>query len=129
MLFRSYDFDLETWSWGHTRNPAIWFLYFARGGFYNYESMGTYAPPYSPTYGWQNYAGHPNNTSHIFGGGYTDDKLDMDKILEWAFFCEEYNLKIDLVLKDEESVADTLEKIANVGRACYLLWRNFICSV
>lgn len=112
-----YDFDLETWSWAHTRNPAFWFLYFARGGFFNYESMGTYAPPYSPTYGWQNYAGHPNNTSHIFGGGYTDDKLDMDKILEWAFFCEEYNLKIDLVLKDEESVADTLEKIANVGRA------------
>ena len=79
--------------------------------------MGTYLPPYSPTYGWQNYAGHPNNTSHIFGGGYTDDKLDMDKILEWAFFCDENNLKLDLVLKDEESVADTLEKIANVGRA------------
>lgn len=111
-----YDFDAETWSWSHTRNPAFWFLYFARGGFYNYESMADYSTPYSPTYGWQNYPNHPNNTSQIFGGGYIDEEIDMDKILEWAFFCEDQNLNIDGVLKDEESVSDTLEKIANVGR-------------
>lgn len=112
-----YDFENQIWSWSKTRNPAFWFLFYARGGFLNYESMADLAPPYSPTYGWQNYPGHPNNTDQIFGGGYTDEEIDIEKIKEWAFFCEENDLFIDMVLKEEESVAESLEKIANVGRA------------
>lgn len=112
-----YDFDTSTWVWEHTRNPAWWFLFFARGGFFNYESVGAYPPPYSPTYGWQNYPGHPNNTELMFGGGYTDDQIDVEKIQEWGFFCEENDLVIDLVAKDDGNVADVLERIANVGRA------------
>lgn len=112
-----FNFSTETWTWTFSRNPAFWFLYFARGGFFNYQSMGAWTYPYSPTYGWQNYANHPNNTEIIFGGGYTDDELDMDKILEWAFFCETEGLTFDMIHKDVESVSSTLEKIANSGRA------------
>lgn len=111
-----FDFEEDEWVWGKTRNPAWWFLFFARGGYENPESDGSFSYPYSPTIGWQNYPGHPDNSSYIFGGGYTDDKIDMDKIKSWAQFCDENNLKIDLVLKDETSVADVLERIANVGR-------------
>lgn len=112
-----YDFDTETWSWDYNRNPAFWFLYFARGGFLNLSSNGTYLPPYSPTIGWVNYPGHPNSTEVIFGGGYTDDKIDIDKIKYWAQFCEDNELYLDMVLTDDTSVADALERIANVGRA------------
>lgn len=112
-----YDFGAETWTWGFTRNPAFWFLFYARGGFLNVEAMGTDVWPYSPTYGWQNYPGHPGNTDLIFGGGYNNDEIDVDKILEWAFFCEDNDLKLDMILKDEETVSAALEKIAGVGRA------------
>lgn len=112
-----YDFDTDTWAWQKTRNPAWWFLYFARGGFRNESALGNLTYPYSPTYGWVNYPGHPDNDSHMFGGGYTDDQIDIDKIKEWAFFCDEQNLKIDMIIKDDVSVAEILERIANVGRA------------
>lgn len=112
-----YNYDTDTWAWAKTRNPAFWFLYFARGGFLNIDSVGAYPPPYSPTLGWVNYPNHPNSTEHMFGGGYADEELDMDKILEWGFFCEDHELAIDMVIKDDTSVADTLERIANIGRA------------
>lgn len=112
-----YNFSTETWSWTFTRNPAFWFLYYARGGFFNYLSMGTETYPYSPTYGWQNYPDHPSNTDIIFGGGYKDEQIDMEKLLEWAFFCESESLTFDMIHKDNESVSETLEKIANCGRA------------
>lgn len=111
-----YDFDAETWSWAHTRNPAFWFLFFARGGFLNLEADGSFTAPYSPTYGWVNYPGHPDSTEHIFGVGLTDDRIDIEKIIEWASFCEEKELNIDMVLYDDISCSDALERIANCGR-------------
>lgn len=112
-----YDADLYTWTWEHTRNPAWWFLYFARGGFFNIEHDDTDVYPYSPTWGWVNYPGHPDSTEQIFGVGLFDDQIDMDKIKEWAEFCDDNDLKMDLVLKDDISCSDALERIANVGRA------------
>lgn len=112
-----YDFEEDEWSWEKSRNPAWWFLYFARGGFLNFEAKGEFEAPYSPTWGWVNYPGHPNNEAHIFGGGYTDDKIDIDKLKEWAFFCDENDLSIDMVMRDDISVAEALERIANIGRA------------
>lgn len=111
-----YNFGTETWSWTKTRNPAFWFLFYARGGFYVpfYEGDGAY--PNSPTKWWNNYPGMADTQSHIFGGGYKDTEIDIDKILEWAFFCEEKELYIDMIIKDDTSVSDILERIANVGR-------------
>lgn len=111
-----YDFDTETWSWKLNRNPAFWLLYFAYGGFLNIPADGTYSYPYSPTKGWVNYPGHPDNTEHIFGVGLKNEELDLDKILEWAQFCEDRELYLDMVLKDDTSCADVLERIANIGR-------------
>lgn len=111
-----YDFDTDTWSWDFNRNPAYWFLYFARGGFLNDTADGTLLPPYSPTTGWLNYPGHPDNRDLMFGVGLTNDRIDLDKVLEWAQFCEDNELYFDLVLKDETSSADVLERIANAGR-------------
>lgn len=111
-----YDFDALTWSWTTNRNPAFWFLFYARGGFLNVDYPGDEPYPYGPTKGWVNYPGHPDSTLHIFGGGYKDTEIDIDKILEWAFFCEEQELYIDMIIKDDTSVSDILERIANVGR-------------
>ena len=112
-----YNYSTDSWSWTYTRNPAFWFLYISRGGFLNSIADGQLTAPYSPTYGWVNYPGHPNNTDHIFGGGYKDEEIDMDKILEWGYFCQEHDLKIDMVIRDDVSVSELLEKVANVGRA------------
>lgn len=117
---KCYVFEDDNWTWKKTRNPAWWFLYFARGGFNAIESRGSNDVenqfPFSPTWFWQNYAGHSKNTELIFGGGYTDDKIDIEKIKEWARFCDENELKIDLVLREQSSVAEQLEKIASIGR-------------
>ena len=112
-----YDFNSDTWVWTTSRNPAFWFLFFARGGFLNESANGQYSYPYSPTHGWVNYPGHPDSTDHIFGGGYKDEEIDVDKILEWAYLCEQWGLSIDMVIRDDTSVSDVLERIANVGRA------------
>ena len=113
-----WDESLKDWVWGHTRNPAWWFLYFARGGFLNKNSNGSEQSfPFSPTNCWQNYAGHPGNEELIWGGGYTHDQIDIERIKEWALFCDREGFGIDLVIRDETSVSDVLEKIANTGRA------------
>lgn len=112
-----YDFDTETWSWETNRNPAFWLLYFAYGGFLNSSADGTFSYPYSPTKGWVNYPNHPDSTDILFGAGLTNEEIDLEKILEWVEFCDNKNLSIDMVLKDDTSCSDVLERIANAGRA------------
>lgn len=112
-----YDSDLMTWSWDYTRNPAWWFLFYCRGGFKNLTAQGNLTFPWSPTWGWVNGPGHIDNEERIFGAGLSDDKIDIDKIIEWAQFCDDKNLKIDLVLREDDNVNSILEKIANIGRA------------
>lgn len=124
-----YDFDTETWSWGLTRNPAFWFLYFAYGGFYNAEAVGAFTYPFSPTYGFVNYPGHPDSTDQIFGVGLTNEQIDIAKILEWAEFCETKELYLDLVLKDDTSCADVLERIANIGRGSVSYYNGLLSVV
>lgn len=111
-----YNFDTDQWVWTKTRNPAFWFLYYAYGGFLNASAERNLSYPYSPTYGWVNYPGHPDNTDHIFGVGLSNDEIDVDKILEWAFFCEQNNLSMDMVLKDDTSCSEVLDRIASCGR-------------
>jgi len=111
-----YDFEEEEWVWQLNRNPAFWFLFFAKGGFLNMDSDGTFVYPYSPTKGWQNYTGHASNSEIIFGCGLTFEEIDMDKILVWAEFCYDNDLNMDMVFIDDTSCAETLERIANVGR-------------
>lgn len=112
-----FDFDSEEWVWQHTRNPAWWWLYLAHGGFLNLEAVGEYEYPYSPTFGWVNYPGHENSTEHIFGVGLTDDKIDISAIKEWAQFCDDEELTFDMIFKDDVSCSESLERIANAGRA------------
>lgn len=112
----AYNFETELWSWTFTRNPAFWFLYFARGGYRNEPSRGQYAYPYSPTQGWVNYPGHPNSTDLMFGCGLYDSEIDVDKILEWAFYCQDHELFIDTVVRQDATCAEVLENIANCGR-------------
>lgn len=126
-----YDFDTEEWVWGKTRNPAFWFLFFAHGGYETNEqdNVGERVYPYSPTKGWVNYPNHPDSIRHLFGAGYTDEMLDMDQILNWAQFCEDNNLRFDMVLKDDTSCADILERIANCGRASVTQYNSLLSVV
>jgi hypothetical protein len=124
-----YDEVLDTWSWTKTRNPAWWFLYFAYGGFLNLDSDTSYSYPYSPTWGWVNYPGHPDSTEHIFGAGLTNDEIDLDKIKEWAIFCDDNNLNFDFILTEDMSVSDCLERIANGGRGSCTYYKGKLSVV
>lgn len=121
-----YNFSSETWEWQHTRNPAFWFLYFAHGGFIGTinESLPS-GYPYQNIEFWTslraNFYNYPLPDSstdiiHIFGAGLRDEEIDLDKILEWAEFCEDSELYLDIVFREDTSCADILERIANVGR-------------
>ena len=124
-----YDEDTDTWSWDFSRNPAWWYLYFARGGFKNPLAEGTYTFPWSPTYGWVNGPGHPDNTEFLFGCGMTDDKIDIDKIKEWAVFCDENDIFIDIVFSDNITEFEILEKIANIGRGSVSYYNGLLSVV
>lgn len=119
------------WFWEHTRNPAWWFLYFARGAFVNRSNAGS-SPvldinsTVSPTFGWVNDAEQANNGERIFGAGFKLSEIDVDKIIEWANFCKDNNLFLDLVLEGDESSAESLEKIANIGRASVSFYQGIL---
>lgn len=112
-----FDRNTQSWVWGKHRNPAFWFLYYSKGGFLNETSNGSGTYPFSPTIGWQNNADDPGNLERIFGAGLSDVDIDLDKILEWGAFCEDNFLFCDLVIRADASVHDTLQRIANTGRA------------
>lgn len=124
-----YNFQSEEWEWAKTKNPAWWFLYYARGGFLNLDAIGEDDWPLSPTKGWINYPVAEGNTDRIFGAGLLNDEIDMDKIKEWAQFCDDKSLEFSLVLKDDTSSADVLEKIANAGRASVTYYNGLLSVV
>lgn len=115
---KAYVFDGAVWSWELTRNPAWLFLYFARGGFVcPSNDSGTSVWPDSPTTSWTNNADNVDNVERIFGGGLKLTEIDLDSIIEWAAFCDDKDLKCDLVIKDNVSCQDILLRIAETGRA------------
>lgn len=122
------------WFWEHTRNPAWWFLYFARGAFVNRSNAGV-SPvldinnTISPTFGWVNDAEQPNNEERMFGAGFKLSEIDIDKIIEWAEFCETNNLFLDLILEGDEPSSESLEKIANIGRASVSFYQGILSVV
>ena len=131
---RCFVFEDEEWIWKNTRNPAWWFLFFAKGGYKNLDSNFDEAIdipppdyPLSPTIGWQNYK-HELNTELLFGGGYSLEEIDIEKIKEWAEFCDDQNLKLDLVMRDDVSTYEALNNIAKVGRAS-VFFNNGLLSV
>lgn len=113
----AWVFDGANWNWEKTRNPAWLFLYYARGGFTNNNADGSLSYPYSPTVGWINNAEHPDNIERLFGAGLEDDCIDLDKIIEWAQFCDDNDLRGDLIVRSDSSAHDVLQRIANTGRA------------
>jgi hypothetical protein len=121
-----YDSLLDEWNWETTRNPAWWFLYFARGGFRNPEADGTFVFPWSPTYGWVNGPGHPDSVEIMFGAGMQDSQIDIETIKDWAEFCDDQNLFIDIVFKDDLSEFEILEKIASIGRASVSYYKGLL---
>ena len=106
-----------TWTDLENDNPADWFLFIARGGFYNTSADGTLTYPYSPTKGWVNSADHPDNGERMFGAGISDSRIDFDALTNWRNFCDSRNLKFNAVLDDPQNVSEVLKKIASVGRA------------
>lgn len=124
-----YDSMLDAWTWDFTRNPAWWFLYFARGGFKNPPADGTYTYPWSPTFGWVNGTGHPNSTEFLFGCGMSDNLIDIETIKVWAEFCDDQQLYIDIVMKDSVTEIEILEKIANTGRGSVSYYKGLLSVV
>ena len=81
----------SAWVKQHTRNPAWWFLHFARGKMVN----GTL----------------------FYGAGLIDAQIDIDRIKAWALFCDAKGLTFDYVLDRKTSSADVLQTIALAGYA------------
>lgn len=108
---------VSSYTWQETSNPADWYLYFARGGFINTESDGSFSYPYSPTKGWQNNADHPDNGERLFGAGKSDSQIDFDSIQAWWQFCDDKDLSFNALMDSKRNPLDVLYEIASVGRA------------
>lgn len=75
-----------------TRNPAWWFLMFARG---KRKASG----------------------ERVYGAGFSANQIDEDAIRAWALWCDEKGLTFDYVLDQKKSTAEMLQIIARAGRA------------
>ncbi|MHA3905128.1 TipJ family phage tail tip protein [Castellaniella sp. WN] len=82
----------SAWVVTTTRNPAWWFLWFARG---------------------KTVAGR----GRIYGAGMADAQIDIDAIKAWAAWCDAKQLTFDYVLDRKVSCAQMLQTIARAGRA------------
>lgn len=105
-----------TWTNTGNFNPADWFLYMARGGFYNETADGTLSYPYSPTIGWVNSADHPDNKEKLFGAKVSDSRIDFVSLTAWWNFCDAKGLTFNAVLDDPQNSSEVLKRIASVGR-------------
>src|SRR5690606_31948725 len=83
----------SAWETKPTRNPAWWFLWFARG-------------KYDPITG-----------NRVYGAGLSDAQIDIDAIKAWAAWCDAKGLTFDYVLDRKMPSAEVLQLIARAGRA------------
>ena len=80
------------WNWATTTNPAWWYLNLARGM-------------------------KDANGKLLYGGGLSDDQIDIDGIKAWAVFCEANALSFSAVFDLATTLADALQTIARCGFA------------
>lgn len=81
----------SAWVTQHTRNPAWWFRWFARGK-------------------------TDANERIIFGGGLSDARLELDTLIDWASFCDANDLTVDMVIDRPMNCDEVLDAIARCGR-------------
>lgn len=105
-----------TWTNVGNDNPADWFLYMARGGYYNTSADGTLTYPYSPTIGWVNSSDHPDNGEKLFGAKISDSRIDFASLTAWWNFCDAKGLRFNAILDDPQNSSEVLKRIASVGR-------------
>lgn len=82
----------SAWVTGATSNPAWWFRWLAIGAT---DASGR----------------------RLFGGGYSDAELDLDRIKAWGAWCDTKGLAVNLVFDLAQNVHDQLAIIARCGRA------------
>ncbi|WP_233574939.1 host specificity protein J [Pusillimonas sp. NJUB218] len=90
-LAKTQVWNGSAWVVEHTRNPAWWYLHFARG--------------------------KKISGKRLYGAGLLDAQIDIDRIKAWALFCQEKSLTFDYVLDRKVSTAEVLQTIARAGRA------------
>jgi hypothetical protein len=84
--------DGQEWQWTTTNNPAWWYLRLARGR--------------------RNAAGQL-----LYGGGLSDERIDIEAIKAWAVFCDANALSFSAVFDSPQTLADALGTIARCGFA------------
>lgn len=82
----------SAWITGATSNPAWWFRWLAIGAT---DAAGR----------------------RLFGGGYSDAELDLDRLKAWGAWCDTKGLAVNLVFDLAQNVHDQLAIIARCGRA------------
>jgi hypothetical protein len=87
-----WDSAHAQWGIEKTRNPAWWYLFFARG------------------------KKHPTTGQTMFGCGFDDARIDVEGIKAWATFCDAKGLTFDGVFDQGKSRIAVLDAIALCGR-------------
>ncbi len=80
------------WNWATTTNPAWWYLALSRGM-------------------------KDANGKLLYGGGLSDEQIDIEGIKAWAVFCEANALSFSAVFDQATTLADALQTIARCGFA------------
>lgn len=88
---RAPVWDGTEWAENLTRNPAWWFLWFARGKYIDGQGR-------------------------VFGLGLSDAEIDFDAIKAWGLWCKTKNLTFDYVLDRKMGSDQVLQMIARAGR-------------
>lgn len=84
--------DGASWVVKTNRNPAWWFLWFARGKVVD-------------------------GKGRVYGAGMADPQIDIEALKAWAAWCDAKQLTFDYVLDRKISCAQMLQIIARAGRA------------
>lgn len=90
----TWVWDGSSWIWAATTNPAWWYLNMARG--------------------FRDASGRL-----LYGGGLSDDRIDIEGIKAWAVFCDANALSFSCVFDTSQTLADALSTIARCGFATY----------
>ena len=88
----TWIWDGASWVFGATTNPAWWYLALARGMRDDDERL-------------------------CYGGGLSDDQIDIEEIKAWALFCDTNALSFSVVLDQATNLADAMQTIARCGFA------------
>jgi predicted phage tail protein len=85
-------------------------------GYFAFDDTGVSSKLYGKPSNNPAWAVYDILTNKIYGAGIDDSRIDYNSFYEWALFCEENNLKCNVIFDTEISIWDACLKLAQIGR-------------